>query len=107
MLPLCAGRTAGGKRRLVTAITAAASALVQGFWLWLVHFPQGHAARRVCTMNKASLNYVFFFFGIALTAFSGSRLGHIVGVTWEIAAFAGSIVFSAVCLAAAQTGQRI
>jgi hypothetical protein len=89
------------------AITTAASALAQGFWLWVVHFPQGHAARRECTMNKASLNYVFFFFGIVLTAVFGSRLGHIVGVTWEFGAFAASIVVSAVGLAGLQTGKRI
>jgi membrane protein implicated in regulation of membrane protease activity len=59
------------------------------------------------TMSKASLNMLFFVFGIALTAFAGSRLGHIVGVTWEIAAFAASIVISAVSLAGAQTGKRI
>ena len=58
-------------------------------------------------MNRASLNYVFFLFGIALTAFSGSRLGHIVGVTWEFAAFATGIVLWATCGAWLQTKKRI
>jgi hypothetical protein len=58
-------------------------------------------------MSRASLNYVFFFFGIALTAFSGSRLGHIVGVTWEFAAFATGIAVWATCGAALHTKKRI
>ena len=58
-------------------------------------------------MSKASLNMLFFVFGIALTAFSGSRLGHIVGVTWEFAAFATGIVVWATCGAALHTKKRI
>jgi hypothetical protein len=58
-------------------------------------------------MNKASLNYVYFVFGIALTAFSGSRLGHIVGVTWEFAPFAVGAIVSAVSLAGLQTKKQI
>ena len=58
-------------------------------------------------MSKASLNYVFFLIGIALTAVSGSRLGNIVGVTWEFAAFAAGIVLWATCAAALQTKKRI
>ena len=59
-------------------------------------------------MSKTSLNKLFFVFGVALTAFSSSRLGHIIGgVTWEIAAFVGSIVLVAASLAGLQTGCRI
>ncbi len=58
-------------------------------------------------MNRASLNYVFFFFGIVLTAASGTRLGNIVGVTWEFAAFATGIVVWATCAAGLQTKKRI
>ena len=58
-------------------------------------------------MSRTSLNYCFFFFGIALMAYSGSRLGHIVGVTWELAAFAVGIVLAAGCGAELQTRKRI
>jgi len=58
-------------------------------------------------MNRANLNFILFFFGIALMAFSGSRLGHIVGVTWEFAAFATGIVVSAISGAGLQTKKRI
>ena len=58
-------------------------------------------------MSKASLNFGLLIFGIALMAFSGARLGHIVGVTWEFAAFATGIILSAACGAALQTKKRI
>jgi hypothetical protein len=58
-------------------------------------------------MNRASLNYALVFFGIALMASSGTRLGNIVGVTWEFAAFATGILVSAVSGAALQTNKRI
>ena len=58
-------------------------------------------------MNRAGLNYVFFLFGIVLTAASGTRLGNIVGVTWEFAAFATGIVVWATCGAWLRTGKRI
>ena len=58
-------------------------------------------------MSRASRNYVLFFFSFGLTAFSGTRLGNIVGVTWEFAAFAVGIIVSAVCLAGLQAGKRI
>jgi hypothetical protein len=67
----------------------------------------GQIARRECTMNRASLNYVFFLLGVVLTTVSGSRLGNIVGVTWEFAAFAAGIVVWATCAAALQTKKRI
>jgi hypothetical protein len=84
------------------AITTAAGVAAQGF---LVVGSQ--IARRECTMNRASLNYVFFLFGVVLTTVSGSRLGNIVGVTWEFAAFAAGIVVWATCAAALQTKKRI
>jgi hypothetical protein len=58
-------------------------------------------------MNRASLNYALVFLGIALMASSGTRLGNIVGVTWEFAAFATGILVSAVSCAALQTNRRI
>jgi hypothetical protein len=58
-------------------------------------------------MNRASLNYALVFFGIALMASSGTRLGNIVGVTWEFAAFATGILVSAVSGAALHTNKRI
>jgi hypothetical protein len=58
-------------------------------------------------MNRASLNNVFFLFGIMLMAFSGSRLSQIVGVTWEFAAFATGIVWVAACGSWLQTKKRI
>jgi hypothetical protein len=58
-------------------------------------------------MSRASLNLGFFFFGVPLVAFSGARLGHIVGVTWEFAAFATGIIVSAICGAGLQTNKRI
>lgn len=58
-------------------------------------------------MNRASLNYALVFLGIALMASSGTRLGNIVGVTWEFAAFATGILVSAVTCAALQTNRRI
>jgi hypothetical protein len=58
-------------------------------------------------MNRASLNYALVFFGIALMASSGTRLGNIVGVTWEFAAFATGILVSAVSGAALQTNKKI
>ena len=58
-------------------------------------------------MSRASLNYCFFFFGIALMAFSGSRLGHIVGVTWEFAAFASGIALVGSYGAVLQSNKRI
>jgi hypothetical protein len=58
-------------------------------------------------MSRASLNYALVFFGIALMASSGTRLGNIVGVTWEFAAFATGILVSAVSAAALQTNKRI
>jgi hypothetical protein len=58
-------------------------------------------------MSRASLNYALLFFGIALMASSGTRLGSIVGVTWEFAAFATGILVSAVSCAALQTKKRI
>jgi predicted MFS family arabinose efflux permease len=58
-------------------------------------------------MSRASINYGLVFFGIALTASAGTRLGHIVGVTWEFAAFATGILVSAVSCAWLQTKKRI
>jgi uncharacterized membrane protein len=59
-------------------------------------------------MSKTGLNKVFFVFGVALTAFSSFHLGRLVGgVTWEIAAFAGSIILSAASIAGLQSGVRI
>jgi hypothetical protein len=58
-------------------------------------------------MSKESLNYGFLFFGIVLMASSGGRLGNIVGVTWEFAAFAAGIVVSAVSCAWLQTNRRM
>jgi hypothetical protein len=67
----------------------------------------GSCRKKECTMNRASLNYVFFLFGVVLTTVSGSRLGNIVGVTWEFAAFAAGIVLWATCAAWLQTKKRI
>ena len=58
-------------------------------------------------MSRASRNYVLFFFSFALTAASGTRLGNIVGVTWEFAAFATGILVSAVSCAGLQTKKQI
>jgi hypothetical protein len=58
-------------------------------------------------MSRAGLNYALLFFGIALMASSGTRLGNIVGVTWEFAAFATGILVSAVACAGLQTKKRI
>jgi hypothetical protein len=58
-------------------------------------------------MSRANLNFVFYFFGIVLTASSGVRLGEKVGVTWEFVAFATGIVVWATCGAALQTKKRI
>jgi hypothetical protein len=58
-------------------------------------------------MSRANVQLGLFFFGVALMAFSGSRLGHIVGVTWEFAAFATGIIVSATCGAGLQTKKRI
>src|SRR5262245_39950720 len=55
--------------------------------------------RRGCVMSRASLNYALLFLGMAVMAFSGTRLGIIVGVTWEFAAFATGILVSAACCA--------
>jgi hypothetical protein len=58
-------------------------------------------------MSRPSLNYALLFFGIVIMASSGTRLGNIVGVTWEFAAFATGILVSAVSGAALQTNRRI
>jgi hypothetical protein len=58
-------------------------------------------------MSRPSLNYALLFFGIVIMASSGTRLGNIVGVTWEFAAFATGILVSAVSGAALQTNKRI
>jgi hypothetical protein len=58
-------------------------------------------------MNRASVNYGLVFFGMALTASAGTRLGHIVGVTWEFAAFATGIFVSAASCAWLQTKKRM
>jgi hypothetical protein len=58
-------------------------------------------------MSRASLNYALLFLGMAVMAFSGTRLGIIVGVTWEFAAFATGILVSAACCAGLQTKKRI
>ena len=58
-------------------------------------------------MNRASLNNVFFFFGIVLMSFSGARLSQTAGVTWEFAAFAVGIVWTGACGAWLQTKKRI
>jgi hypothetical protein len=58
-------------------------------------------------MSRASLNYAVFLFGIGLMASSGTRLGNIVGVTWEFAAFATGILVSAISGAALRTNKRI
>ena len=59
-------------------------------------------------MYRDSLNPIFFLLGIVLMAFSGARLGqHISGVTWELAAFAVGIVWTAACGSWLQTKKRI
>ena len=63
--------------------------------------------RRECAMSRASFNYGLFLLGIVVTASSGTRLGNIVGVTWEFAAFATGILVSAVSCAGLQTKKQI
>jgi hypothetical protein len=58
-------------------------------------------------MSRASLNYAVFLFGIVLMASSGTRLGNIVGVTWEFAAFATGILVTAIAGVGLQTNKRI
>ena len=58
-------------------------------------------------MSRASIHYGLMFFGLALTASAGSRLGHIVGVTWEFAAFATGILVSAVSCGWLQIKKRM
>src|SRR4051812_31150872 len=77
-----------------------------GARLWLFTLPRP-IARRECTMNRASLNSLFFLLGIVLMSFSGSRLSQIVGVTWEFAAFGVGIVWAAACGSWLQTKKRI
>ena len=58
-------------------------------------------------MSRPSLNYALLFFGIVIMASSGTRLGNIVGVTWEFAAFATGILVTAISGAGLQTNKRI
>jgi len=58
-------------------------------------------------MSKTTHNYLVLLFGVVLTTAAGVRLGNIVGVTWEFAAFAVGIVVWAVSLAGLQIGKRI
>ena len=58
-------------------------------------------------MYKASVSFCFLFFGIALMAFSGARLAHLVGVTWEFAAFASGIALAGSYGAVLQSNKRI
>lgn len=58
-------------------------------------------------MSRASPEVGLLIFGVVLMAYSGTRLGNIVGVTWEFAAFATGVLVSAVACAGLQTKKRI
>jgi hypothetical protein len=58
-------------------------------------------------MYKASVSFGLLLFGVVLLAFSGVRLAHLVGATWEFAIFASGTALAGSCCAVLQSNKRI